>query len=417
MKKIVALFLSLLMVFSLTTATFAEAKPITIRVDDAELNFGSADLLIENGTVLATARPLFEALDLNFYWEQQTGELTVTKDGTTVSLRINESVAEWNGEPQELLVPARSVEGLTYVPVRFISEAYGYEVDWISAERTVVIYSDPKFEAEQKASRGFLWEIENEGNTVYLLGSIHIGDSSLYPLAPVIEQAFANSDNITFEIDLSRAAEPEIAQLMMEMSTYTDGTRLPDHISAETYAKLGTFLEEKGMSTDAVDGLKPWFVASSLENMSMAAEGYRADLGIEMHFLQQALEREIPVLELETYESQLSVFNDVSVEFQEKMIVDAILSYGNSGLDELIEMWIEGSDEDLLAMISEMEENEEYYKAMLTNRNIPMTEIIEGYLQGEEKGTYFVVIGAGHMLGPDGVVTLLQEKGYTAVRQ
>jgi uncharacterized protein YbaP (TraB family) len=58
----------------------------------------------------------------------------------------------------------------------------------------------------------------------------------------------------------------------------------------------------------------------------------------------------------------------------------------------------------------------EYYQAILKDRNVAMLEKIEGYLEDKSKETYFVVVGAAHMVGEDGIVTRLKEKGYTVTR-
>ncbi|MNO04822.1 TraB family protein [compost metagenome] len=54
---------------------------------------------------------------------------------------------------------------------------------------------------------------------------------------------------------------------------------------------------------------------------------------------------------------------------------------------------------------------------MLVDRNVKMTEKIEGYLKGKDSSTYMIAVGAAHMLGEKGIVTLLQEKGYTVTRK
>ncbi|MNO06309.1 TraB family protein [compost metagenome] len=63
-----------------------------------------------------------------------------------------------------------------------------------------------------------------------------------------------------------------------------------------------------------------------------------------------------------------------------------------------------------------MKATPEYYQTTIKDRNIGMIEKIEGYLEDKSKETYFVVVGALHMVGKDGIVTRLKEKGYTVTR-
>jgi uncharacterized protein YbaP (TraB family) len=147
--------------------------------------------------------------------------------------------------------------------------------------------------------------------------------------------------------------------------------------------------------------------------------GYDGNIGIDMHFLTQAIERKVPIVELESIEFQLDMLDGFSPELQEEMLVSSIENYyeTESGMEELSGMWVSGDEEKLLAITNETGEHEELNKAMLTDRNIPMAEKIDGYLKGKEAATYFVVVGAAHMLGEDGIVPLLEKKGYKVTRQ
>ncbi|GAA0375823.1 TraB/GumN family protein [Bacillus horti] len=422
MRKTFTFLLTLLMVFSLATGAFAEAQPISVHLDDVELSFGSQGVVVENGISLAPARSFLEALELEFLWDQQSGELTIMNDGTTLTFKVDHPYVEMNGVTEALLAPVRSFEGETYVPIRYIGKAFGYEVEWVGSDKAVAIYSDlvtgPEPENEEP-TRGLMWEVEHEGNTVYLVGSIHVGIESMYPINPAIEEAFASSDSLTLEIDLSKAADPETTQMMLEKSMYQDGTTLPDHISEEAYAELGEFLEEIGADPTDMDLFKPWYVATNIEMLQTFVAGYDTELGIDMHFVRHALEQDIPILELESLESQLAMFEDFSDELQEQLLRDTIRNFDASltELDELANLWIEGNEDDLLAFIAEIEDNDEYNRGMLIDRNIPMTDQIAEYLQSGDGNTYFVVVGAGHMLGEYGIVTLLEEKGFTVVRR
>lgn len=88
-----------------------------------------------------------------------------------------------------------------------------------------------------------------------------------------------------------------------------------------------------------------------------------------------------------------------------------------TGIDALTDMWVSGSDDELVALTAEVEKEPEYYNALIKDRNVGMTNQVKGFLNGTDKSTYFVVVGALHMLGPDGIVTLLEKDGFTVERQ
>ncbi|MNE60031.1 TraB family protein [compost metagenome] len=178
-------------------------------------------------------------------------------------------------------------------------------------------------------------------------------------------------------------------------------------------------MKENGAETNALDAYKPWSVSSTIDYLTSVGKGYDTGIGIDAHFIAQANESSIPILELESLEYQLDMFDNFSAELQEEMLQASIESYFSEeiALDMLSEMWITGDEEQLLQLIKDTATNEEMNKAMLLDRNAPMVEKIKGYLNEKEPKTYFVVVGALHMLGTDGLVPLLEKEGFTVTRQ
>ncbi|MDQ0116102.1 TraB/GumN family protein [Paenibacillus harenae] len=411
MKKIAALFLSLALLFSFVTSVQAEAKPVTVWVEGEQAQLDGQAPILERGTTHVPAESFLKELGFKVSWDEQGKTITGTKEDIVISIQVGKETANVNGTEQPLIAP-KLVNKTLYVPLRFISETAGYEVTWNSELRAVYVEVN-------EPSRGFLWKVENEGNVVYLLGSIHIANDAMYPLRPEITNAFDASDYLVVEADITKANEPEVQELVLKLSTYTDGTTLKDHLSPETYAKLEGILKENGLPAGAFDMYKPWSVSTTLDYLKAMQSGYNGDNGIDMNFLAQAIERKVPIVELESIEFQLKMLDGFSAELQEEMLATSIENYyaTESGIDELSEMWVTGDEEKLMAITNETGEHEELNKAMLTDRNIPMVDKIEGYLKDEDGETYFVVVGAAHMLGEDGIVPLLEKKGYKVIRQ
>lgn len=392
------------------------AAAVQVRVDGKPVDFGPHRPWIDGGWTVAPLEPLFEALNIRFDRDGTEGEAPVfaSKLGLALRMQPGSDIAEVNGTEQVMHTSAQWADGTLYVPLRFVAESAGFEVQWEESTRTAVL--------ERKyGGRGFLWEVEHNGNTVYLLGSVHLADDSFYPLDPAIEFAFDAADYIGVEIDLGKAADPEIVQLMLASSTLQDGSTLQDHISAETYRLLGEKLAELGLPEHAFDTFKPWLAALTLGALAYGEAGMQAESGIDMYVLASAAARDIPILELESFESQLDMFNRFSPELQEQMLRDALEpSAGESGeeIAKLAEIWKGGDDNALQDIIRDMEtEDGEYRRLMLTDRNKAMAAKIETYLNGTEPAVYLIVVGAAHMLGEDGIVPLLEQAGYTVTRK
>ncbi|MGE7946557.1 stalk domain-containing protein [Lysinibacillus sp. NPDC093688] len=143
MKKIWTLFLAAILIVPilLQPATAQAARAITIYVDGVQLKTDQPPVMIQ-GRVMLPLRAIFEALDASVDWDRKNQTVTGNKGGTTVVLKIKSKVATINAERVTLDVPAQIINGRTMVPVRFVSEALGQDVDWNSYNQIVSINSD-----------------------------------------------------------------------------------------------------------------------------------------------------------------------------------------------------------------------------------------------------------------------------------
>lgn len=411
-KKFSAMMLALVLLLSFSVSAHAEGKPVSIWLDGQQIEFGQEAPYIEQGTTLVPVQPMFEKLGYEVSWDEERTTVTGTKEDLSVSFHTDSAAAVVNGQEIGLLVPPALKGDTLYVPVRFISELAHYKVTWDHENYAVQLVL-------KEGSKGFLWKTESKGNTVYLLGSIHIANIDMYPLDKKITDAFKASDYLTVEVDLS---DENLAfeEMLEEIGTFQDGTTLKDHVSADTYEQLGDILEGLGLERTTYDAYKPWVVASTLESVTLLIEGYDAQIGIDMYFMSHAKQMGLPIISLETADFQLELLDSLYEKEQEQMLVQSMDSFmGGAGeeFEKLIEMWITGDDAALTSFIEESAVDEAGYKAMLVDRNIGMADKIAEYLNGEQGETYFVVVGAAHMLGDDGIVPLLEKKGFTVERQ
>lgn len=139
MRKIwTTLLAAILVVPMLLQNTAQAATPISVYIDGVKLATDQAPVAVQ-GRVLLPLRAIFEALDATVNWNQWTQTVTATKDNTTVVLKLKSKTATINNQTVSLDVPAQAIKGRTMVPVRFVSEALGEQVNWISKSRMVSI--------------------------------------------------------------------------------------------------------------------------------------------------------------------------------------------------------------------------------------------------------------------------------------
>ncbi|MDQ6422551.1 TraB/GumN family protein [Paenibacillus sp. LHD-117] len=393
-----------------TSAATAAPAPLSIWIDGEPVKFGEQKPFVEKGTTYVPVRMLLEKLDFELDWNEKLRIVTATSDKVIISLEIDRFTAYVNTTPHELTAAPKIVNKSTYVPLRFIVEAAGYEIEWDEELRAVIIDT-------VQESRGFMYKVEKDGNVVYMLGSIHVANEAMYPLREEITEAYEQSDFLTVEVNVE-SDTVDVTKLLEDLGTYKDGTTLRNHLSSEGYQAVVQLLTDLEIETNALDRFEPWFASMILNSWLSEDSEYEPELGIDQYFLEQAIEEEKPILELESFESQYKMYDGFSKELQESMLMGAIYGfyYESEGVEDLSAMWVEGDVEELNQMAEDMQSDEEYYNALLKNRNLLMAEQIDGYLSGKQAATFFVVVGALHLAGEDGLVALLEEMGYTVTR-
>lgn len=293
-------------------------------------------------------------------------------------------------------------------------------------QESIIVESEQQDNTPQFTESGTMgpfWKVENNGNVVYLLGSIHVAKSDLYPLHEKIERAFSESKVLAVEADVLNTNPFALQKLIDERARYSDGTTLRDHLSPYTYARVKRAFSNQRLSLAMFEAYEPWYISMLLDSLYLLKTDYDENLGVDMYFLKKAHGVK-DIHELEGIVFQLDMMDSFSEDLQVVQLVSS-LSYDEEQyreeLEKLFAAWKSGREEDLLAFISypddlseeERSWMEEYYKVMLDDRNVGMVDKIEAYLTNSNPSTYFVVVGAAHYVGDMGIVQLLTDRGYS----
>ena len=273
--------------------------------------------------------------------------------------------------------------------------------------------------AQQKL---LLWEAAGANGKAYLFGSVHTAKPEMYPLNGAIQEAYDSSDDLVVEVDMNNVDRQELGKKTMALGVNFDGTTLADALPPEDLEKLEAFCAERGFPFAGLNIMKPWLAAMTLAIMEYQRLGYDFDLGLDRHFLKQAAESGKPVVQLESAEFQLEMLSSFSPELQQKFVLYSIRDLDNvpDKVDDLMEAWKTGDVEALEKLMIDMGDEDSgglkpVYDAMITERNYSMTEKIAAMIA--EGGVHFVVVGAGHLIGEEGIVNLLdRDERFTVVQ-
>jgi competence protein ComEC len=135
-KKFLSVFLTVLLLLSFAGPTQTYAGNTTIIINGQNVTFAQQPIII-NGTTLVPMRAFFEALGAKVDWNQSTRTVTGTRDNTTVQLTIGSKIGKVNGQNHALEVEAQIINGYTYIPLRFVGEALGDEVNYSNGVITI----------------------------------------------------------------------------------------------------------------------------------------------------------------------------------------------------------------------------------------------------------------------------------------
>lgn len=265
--------------------------------------------------------------------------------------------------------------------------------------------------------RHMLWAVSGPSNTLYLQGAVHLMKATAYPLPAVIENAFATSAVLVTEVDLATMATPAVQEAFVARGQLPTGTDLRHAVSPALYARTAASLETMGATIGSMSAFKPWLVAITMPVIKLQAMGYDPALGIDSYFDARARRAGKPVRALETADFQVNLFDSLSAADQEALLahtVDEVATI-ESEIEPLMRAWATGDEatiQDLL--VTGFADFPRLKQTLLTDRNRAWTADFERYLQ--EGRDVMAVVGVAHLIGPEGVVALLRQRGY-AVRQ
>jgi uncharacterized protein YbaP (TraB family) len=262
--------------------------------------------------------------------------------------------------------------------------------------------------------RGMLWRIERDGRTSWLYGTLHVGRGDWVRPGPTIQKALNQSDTLALELDSRDEATART------MSQPADPEVLARVLSGERARRLERQAGEACVPPAALSRLQPILQVTALAGLVARADGLYPEFGVDETLAVSARNSNKPIVALESAAEQIKVLTGGS-ESEEAEQVDAALDELESGklrgqLKEMADVWAR-SDAARLARYAEWCDcvktpaEQRLMKRLLDDRNPNLADGIERLHSGG-KGV-FAAVGALHMIGPQGLPTLMAARGFT----
>jgi hypothetical protein len=262
-------------------------------------------------------------------------------------------------------------------------------------------------------ARDFLWQVTGGSGTIYLVGSVHLLTRDFYPLSPALERAFAESDLLVEEADLAELMSPQSQMLMLSKSMLPANQALDQVVAPATFQALSARVERLGLPIEPLKRFKPWSIALTLAALAWQKAGFDAELGLDRHFFDRARQDGKRVQGLETAEFQISRFDGLSMAQQERLLASTLkeLDTEIANLGRLIQAWKAGDAATVERIVlQDLKEEPQLYQRLLVERNRNWLPALEAL--ANRTGRAFIVVGAAHLVGPDGLIAMLKAKGY-----
>jgi uncharacterized protein len=266
-------------------------------------------------------------------------------------------------------------------------------------------------------TRAFAWKATKGQGAVYLVGSVHMLTSDFYPLPASLDAGFKDSDLLVEEANLAEMLSPNMQFSMLSRGMLPAGQTLDKVLSPATLALLNKHSSTLGMPIDALKQFKPWMLAMTIEAMEWQKAGFDAELGLDKHFFDRAQVENKSIQGLETTDYQISLFDNMTMDQQDRFLAETLkgVATETASVGKLAAFWKAGDLAGIERLVlADVKEDPVVYDRLLVARNRAWLPKIEALFSRPRHA--FVVVGAAHLVGPDGLLAMLKAKGYQLVQ-
>ncbi len=288
------------------------------------------------------------------------------------------------------------------------------EVASVETEKEIRARKIAQAKASSGPGRPALWRLSDHDSTVYLFGTVHVLRPSTSWFSPEIKAAFDASEKLLIETDIhTLGARKAQIRLVRHYGLFPKGRTLKDYFETVDEGILQTVSSVHKIPADKLLSMKPWLIEAMLTRELSSENDYQRSFGVEEVLLKRAAKAGKSLGYLESMDDQISVLASPSLTRQMNNLQNTFktLEEQPDFLDVLVDEWAEGdvAGLGLLAASPDTYGDEDYYEAILVNRNedwLPKIKLLLAY-----PGTSFVAVGAAHLAGEDSVIAMLREDG------
>ncbi|MGR5133168.1 TraB/GumN family protein [Vibrio alfacsensis] len=248
--------------------------------------------------------------------------------------------------------------------------------------------------------------LAKKGDMEYMIiGSVHVGDKTMYPLPKAVTQFLKNSDGLIIETDVRNT----------EGVTYPKTAFLAKDVLDKTQHKhLAEIAKDLGVQQTQLLNAPPWAAALTIQLSLVNKLGYVTGHGVDMHLINMAEKKHVPILSLESVQFQIDLITG-QPEGGKELLLSAIEEYdgGEALVECLIKSWKSGDGSQLEKASLSDKSSEQFNESFLYSRNRDWAQKLDsGNVLPKKRGRYTVVVGSLHLVGKGNLIELLEKRGF-----
>jgi uncharacterized protein len=272
--------------------------------------------------------------------------------------------------------------------------------------------------APAQTPRGFMWEARKGDARVLLLGTIHVGQAGMTELTDAQSRRVRAAEVIVVEADVSDA-QRTMAAFQRHALLAADAPGLDRTLPPALRARVEKLLPRFGLAPEAVWRMKPWVVANNLVVMEAMRLGFSPALSTEAQLFELARAAGRPLVEIESVDLQLALFDSAPADLQIAYLEEAVTSIetgaGAREIRDLVAAWRAADEAGMRQRLAAMSESrhagERWIAArVIDGRHPAMLDAIERYAASGK--LHVVAVGTLHFFGPSGLLDGLRARGY-----
>ncbi|NKB58632.1 MAG: hypothetical protein GKS00_20075 [Alphaproteobacteria bacterium] len=259
-----------------------------------------------------------------------------------------------------------------------------------------------------------MWHLSDKDSEIWLFGTIHLLPPDLKWRSRKFDAALNAADTVYLEVDVTRWSTDDFPLYLRQIGTNANFVSLSSILGSADTQRLIDAATSVGIPPHTLDQFRPWAAFLALSRSQYIAQGFAGHAGADSVISDIASAAGKRLAYFETMEQQVEIFASLSPRMEKALLVSTLDEFEKASAHsgKMLETWMRGEEVGIDQFPEAQNDTEmaAFEDALLGKRNRAWVRQITRIMAGS--GKTFIAVGAGHMPGKQGLITLLRAKGF-----